>query len=306
MATLHFAIYDSAAIQPTWDRTTGWSGTPVVSGDTIAPLTIGDFEWPSMVEGVESNSAYRTAYVWDNGTTSSNLVWSGIWHTPSFENWSESVILSTPVGWSLNATNYTTLQVIDETIHGYRRQTHFSGSVNPRVAFWDAQGVLSGDVMVASLMTQAWSHSDREYTGLGLHIADAGNGYHFGIISSAAEGSNVGRIWKTEAWSGLLLAAAAGAPLSGPNWRIFKRVGGDLIAEVWSEDMKTLLWSLTATDSTFSSGKVGLWRRSNPTGTNIQRFAAAEGTGVMAMYDPVPPRDITSSGGETSLTFSWI
>jgi len=81
--TLYYAIYLSTDSEPTWDRTTGWSGSPVAQGSEAAPTVTGTYDWSTLATGLTASTSYRIDFVWDDGSDTSTVTWSDAFTTLS-------------------------------------------------------------------------------------------------------------------------------------------------------------------------------------------------------------------------------
>lgn len=79
--TLYLAVYPSAAPVPTWDRTTGWSGSPVYTDADTSPETSGSYTFVPDSSGLAASTAYVWYAVWDDGTDTVGPVASGVFST---------------------------------------------------------------------------------------------------------------------------------------------------------------------------------------------------------------------------------
>ena len=69
--TFYLAVYPSATT-PTWDRSTGWSGTPVYTDSDTDPGSGTSYTWYPDVSGLSAGVEYRLWAIWDDGAQSSN------------------------------------------------------------------------------------------------------------------------------------------------------------------------------------------------------------------------------------------
>jgi hypothetical protein len=82
--TLHYAVYlATAGTGESWDRVTGWSGTPVVSGSEDARTTTGDQVWATLAETLDPGTEHRIVFVWDGPTGRTLPRWSDPFSTLS-------------------------------------------------------------------------------------------------------------------------------------------------------------------------------------------------------------------------------
>jgi len=76
--TVYFAVYYGIGFGNysglTWDRVNGWSSTPVTSGSEAARQTDGTQTWATTVALEHDIEGYTIAFVWDDGTTTSEIV----------------------------------------------------------------------------------------------------------------------------------------------------------------------------------------------------------------------------------------
>ena len=71
MASFYLAVYPSATT-PTWDRTSGWSGTPTYTHADTDPGSVTSYTWDPDVSGLSAGVEYRLWAIWDDGAQSSN------------------------------------------------------------------------------------------------------------------------------------------------------------------------------------------------------------------------------------------
>ncbi len=72
--TTYFAVYPSATT-PTWDRSTGWSGTPTATGEDAGPpstTTANDEPTITWDAALTPGTSYKLWAIWDDGASSSN------------------------------------------------------------------------------------------------------------------------------------------------------------------------------------------------------------------------------------------
>lgn len=81
--TLYLAVYPSAAPVPTWNRTTGWSGTPVYTDADASPESSGSYTFVPDSSGLTASTPYVWYAVWDDGTDTVGPVASGGFSTLS-------------------------------------------------------------------------------------------------------------------------------------------------------------------------------------------------------------------------------
>jgi len=79
--TLYLAIYPSATATPTWDRTTGWSGSPVYTDSDASPTSDGDYTFTPDSSGLSAETTYKWYAVWDDGSNTSDIAASGVFET---------------------------------------------------------------------------------------------------------------------------------------------------------------------------------------------------------------------------------
>ena len=92
MATLYLAVYPSAAPVPTWNRTTGWSGTPVYTDADTSPESSGSYTFVPDSSGLTASTPYVWYAVWDDGTDTVGPVASGAFETLSAGVTAEGVL----------------------------------------------------------------------------------------------------------------------------------------------------------------------------------------------------------------------
>ena len=71
MASFYLAVYPSATT-PTWDRTSGWSGTPTYTHADTDPGSVTSYTWDPDVSGLSAGVEYRLWAIWDDAIQSSN------------------------------------------------------------------------------------------------------------------------------------------------------------------------------------------------------------------------------------------
>ena len=71
MASFYLAVYPSGTT-PTWDRTTGWSGTPTYQHADTDPGPGTSYTWDPDVSGLSAGTEYKLWAIWDDGSQSSN------------------------------------------------------------------------------------------------------------------------------------------------------------------------------------------------------------------------------------------
>lgn len=81
MATLYLAIYPAAAPAPTWDRVSGWSGSPVYTDADTSPETSGTYTFVPDSSGLSAGTPYVWYAVWDDGSTTVGPVESEAFET---------------------------------------------------------------------------------------------------------------------------------------------------------------------------------------------------------------------------------
>lgn len=69
MATLYLAVYATPAGSPTWDRSTGWSGSPVYTDADTAPSAPATHTFSPDVSGLSPSTEYAVYVIWDDGAT---------------------------------------------------------------------------------------------------------------------------------------------------------------------------------------------------------------------------------------------
>ena len=67
--SLYLAIYPAAAPAPTWDRVSGWSGSPVYTDADTSPETSGGYTFTPDSSGLAAGTPYVWYAVWDDGST---------------------------------------------------------------------------------------------------------------------------------------------------------------------------------------------------------------------------------------------
>lgn len=96
---LHFETQNITHVQG------AWVGSPVVTGQESARETSGVQTWASPATGLTSDEGYVIAFIWDNGTETSNLVISDVFRT--LADIATAFFLSLPGVTNIKATSAT-------------------------------------------------------------------------------------------------------------------------------------------------------------------------------------------------------
>jgi hypothetical protein len=77
--TIYFAVFYGFGFYEdlTWDRVDGWGETPIASGSEDARETDGTQAWATTVVLEYDDEGYTIAFVWDDGTDTSEIVVGG-------------------------------------------------------------------------------------------------------------------------------------------------------------------------------------------------------------------------------------